>query len=298
MKQAVLVHNPTAGDGNHEKQELKKMIEDAGYEVNYYSTKSLFWKHFTHEDVDVIFVAGGDGTVQKLSKAMLEAKQKKILQVPVQVLPFGTANNIARTLEIAHAGEVLGRQSREVGFDIGVVEGVDEETFFIEGIGCGIFPQLVKVMEVKEEEEKRDEIQQSLKELLKLLKTYRAGEAVIVADKEEITGKFLLVELLNIKYIGPNFELAPNAATGDGYFELVIVREDAREELFDFVRATLDGRSVSKEIADFAEVRKVKNVRLKWMDKDLHVDDEIIENYEGGEIDIRNKKEVFKFLRP
>lgn len=297
MKKAILIHNPTAGSGNHEKDSLVKQVENAGFEVSYFSTNDPFMKRFTQKQADVIFVAGGDGTVQKFAECMLEAKEG-IKQVPVQVLPYGTANNIATTLGIKVPEGEMTAQNTKTGFDIGIVEGVEEAGFFIEGIGCGIFPKLVREMEALDDDEKKDEIKKSRDTLVKIINSYEAREAIIIADDKEITGKFLLMELMNIRFIGPNIELAPNAETGDGYFELVTVREERREELKSYIQDHLSGRNTGKKLEDFADLLKVKSLRLKWKGKDVHIDDEIIEDYREEEIRVENRKGFFTFLTP
>ena len=297
MKKAILIHNPTAGSGNHEKDSLVKQVENAGFEVSYFSTNDPFMKRFTQKQAEVIFVAGGDGTVQKFAECMLEAKEG-IKQVPVQLLPYGTANNIATTLGIKVPEEEMTAQNTKTGFDIGIVEGVEEAGFFIEGIGCGIFPKLVREMEALDDDEKKDEIKKSRDTLVKIINSYEAREAIIIADDKEITGKFLLMELMNIRFIGPNIELAPNAETGDGYFELVTVREERREALKSYVQDHLNGRNTGKKLEDFAHLLKVKSLRLKWKGKDVHIDDEIIEDYREEEIRVENRKGFFTFLTP
>lgn len=298
MKKAVLVHNPTAGSADHKKADLKNLVKEMGYEVKYYSTDSLFWKRFLKQEAEVIFVAGGDGTVQKLAKAMLEAQDDAVLQVPVRVLPCGTANNIATSLQIKYAEQVNILSEKKAAFDIGVVQGKTEASFFIEGMGCGIFPALVKRMEAKDDDKIQDEIRESRRELLKIIESYKAQQAIIIADKEEITGSFLLVELLNIRFIGPNIELAPKAQSGDGNFELVIIREDARHQLKKFIEELTDKKELNKSIDSFAEVRRVKEIRLKWGNEDVHLDDELHENYRGEEIKAENRQAIFNFLVP
>lgn len=295
MKKAILIHNSTAGDGDHEKEELKNLIHKTGYEVDYYSTNLPFWERFVKKNADKIFVAGGDGTVQKFAKVMLEANKESMLQLPVQVLPCGTANNIATTLGINDPVQILNESVRTKGFDLGTVEGAKNFSFFIEGIGCGIFPKLVRVMKSKSEEEKGNEIRQSLEELLKIIETYKATEAIIIADEKEITGSFLLVELMNIRLIGPNIELAPDADTGDGKFELVVVREEHRQDLKDFIAQILNENSRANRIEEFAERLKVRELRLKWKGNDVHIDDEIIEDYAEEELVIKNRQGVFRF---
>jgi len=42
----------------------------------------------------------------------------------------------------------------------------------------------------------------------------------------------------------------------------------------------------------------VKSLRLKWKGKDVHIDDEIIEDYREEEIRVENRKGFFTFLTP
>lgn len=298
MKRAILLHNPTAGSGDHQKGELKKMVREAGYEVKYYSTDIPLWQRFTRKDADAIFVAGGDGTVQKVAAAMLEAKNEELLKVPVQVVPCGTANNIATTLNIFNAEEILKTSVTAADFDIGEVEGTEEAFFFIEGMGCGIFSRLVEVMESKEADKEQDELRQSLEELLRIVDSYEAQEAIIIADKKELTGKFLLIELMNIQLIGPNFRVAPHAEIGDGKFELVVLREGAREDLKNYISCMLAGKKTGKPLEEFAEFYRVQEVRLKWWGGDLHVDDHNLKSYKREELQVKNRKGIFQFMIP
>src|SRR4051812_7704662 len=104
MKVVKLLHNPGAGDEEHSKKELVKLIEANGFECNYSSVKKD-WTNFEPEP-DFLVIAGGDGTVRKVTKELLEQNlvNKKF---PIALLPLGTANNIAKTLGIAGEKESI-----------------------------------------------------------------------------------------------------------------------------------------------------------------------------------------------
>ena len=70
MQTVKLIHNPTAGDEEHNKEHLVAQIEKAGFECRYSSTKKSGWKEI-EEDIDILAVAGGDGTVRKVVKNIL-----------------------------------------------------------------------------------------------------------------------------------------------------------------------------------------------------------------------------------
>lgn len=298
MATAVLVYNPTAGDEDHSKKRLLALVKSFGYEVKYFSTDLPGWKSFVNVEADKIFVAGGDGTVKKLAAELIK-EESGIRKTPVQVLPMGTANNIATTLKIDVHNEKMANYQNITAFDTGEVQGMGENDFFIEGLGFGIFPRLILEMEAKEEpEDPEDELKRSLKLLLKIVQDFEAREAIIIADEEELTGKFLLIECMNIRFIGPNFELAPNAEPGDGKFELVAVPEDGREKLMGYIEHLLDPSKKDIPLEDFSQLRRVKKLRLKWEGTDLHIDDEVDLDYHGQELEVKNNYGSFIFNVP
>ena len=71
MKKIHLLHNPGAGAAAYDKKHLIDMIESAGYNCSYSSTKKEGWCDIVNLHSDFIAVAGGDGTVRKLARELL-----------------------------------------------------------------------------------------------------------------------------------------------------------------------------------------------------------------------------------
>ena len=92
-------HNPTAGEAEHTKEMLVKTIESAGFECSYSSTKKEINEKSIPESTDIVAVAGGDGTVRKIAEYYCSGNMLN-RRHPLGLLPWGTANNIARTLGI------------------------------------------------------------------------------------------------------------------------------------------------------------------------------------------------------
>lgn len=300
MKKAVLIHNPTAGSGEHEKEELMEMIASADHDVEYFSTDQPGWQEFTSKDPEVIFVAGGDGTVQKLAQTLLISKNFKVSKIPVQILPFGTANNIAHTLKIPleiHSKR-LKKEKQVKGFDIGAVTGIDTFDFFIEGMGFGIFPKLIREMEKNEVEieDPDKELKVILMNLISIVKDFEAKEAEIIIDDEKIEAKFLLVELLNIKFIGPQFYLAPEADPGDGKFDLVVIPEENRALLVQYLQEVLKGRKNETSLRSLSKTYRGKKAILQWKGKEVHIDDDLVEHYNNEKIVVEVDPGRLRFL--
>ncbi|WP_324719598.1 diacylglycerol/lipid kinase family protein [Salinimicrobium sp. HB62] len=300
MKKAVLIHNPTAGSGEHDKAELMDMIASADYDITYFSTNQPGWQEFTTKDPEIVFVAGGDGTVQNLAQSLLMSKRTGASAIPVQILPFGTANNIAHTLEIPSEvnSQNLKKKKQVKSFDIGKVSGIESSDFFIEGMGFGIFPKLIREMEKNEvdNEDPDKELRVILMNLIAIVKDFEPKEAEITIDDEKINDKFLLVELLNIKFIGPQFYLAPEADPGDGKFDLVVIPEENRALLIQYLQEVLQGRKNENSLRSLSKTYRGKKAILQWKGKDVHIDDDLVEHYKKEKIVVEVDPGKLKFL--
>lgn len=299
MKIAQIIHNPSAGDAVHEEQALKELVDNAGYKVNYVSTDDVGWENFTDNDPDVIFLAGGDGTVNKVANVLLQQGPVKN-SIPIHLIPLGTANNIATTLEIPKQTwkQKIDTDLKTTKFDVGLIKGLPEHTFFLESIGFGIFPELISKMEENsiENETTSDKLRRTLKVLLKIVQDFHPDKANLEINGIKIKGRFLMVELMNIKYIGPNLKLAPNVLPGDEYFNLVMIPEENRDKLAEYVSAIIEKKTELIDLQQFVKTLLVQKVKMKWKGNKIHVDDALIENYKGETIKIGISPGTLKFI--
>ncbi|HYI75973.1 MAG TPA: diacylglycerol kinase family protein, partial [Chryseolinea sp.] len=232
-------HNPTAGDAEHTKEKLVEKIINAGFECSYSSTKKGINEKRIPAKTDIIAVAGGDGTVRKLAEYFCN---ENILtkRPPIGLLPAGTANNISKTLGIKGTPEEIiqsWKEQKTQNFDMGKVHGLKENHFFLEGFGFGVFPRLIKKMRERKSKtnDPEHELQVALRTLHEIVENYKPKECRLVIDDVEYNGKFLLVEVMNIRSIGPNLNISPMGDAGDGEFDVILIQEDKREELAEYV---------------------------------------------------------------
>lgn len=297
MKLAKLLHNPTAGDEGHSKEELISLIESNGFRCIYSSIKSKGWKNIEPE-VDFLIVAGGDGTVRRLTKELLHRKMLAKTW-PIALLPLGTANNIAKALDISGTTEEIIQSWHTANakkYDVGIYDS-EKSKFFLEGFGYGIFPYLMQEMKKQGKESiesPEDKMQAALELLHQISLSYEPRKCKLEVDGIDHSGKYLLAEIMNTRSIGPNLFLSRDADPGDGQLEVVLVREEDKQHFASYVASKMK----AVEGAHVFDTLKGKNVRVSWEGTHVHVDDKVLKMKKSSEVKIELREGLLEFLVP
>ena len=295
MKLAQLLHNPGAGEEAHSKKELISLIEETlDLECRYFSTKEKEWKDI-EPGIDLLIIAGGDGTVRKVSRELLNRKRID-RQVPIALLPLGTANNIAKTLDLmGDVKDIVKRWRKRIikKFDIGRLEGIPEQQFFLEGFGYGIFPSLIKQMREHDKELKSmpdEKMKKAIEVLVEIIQTKKPFSCSVEIDGVDHSGNYILVEVMNIQSVGPNLRLAPHADPGDGRLEVVLLTEQHRDQLLSQLEK--DDPDTDMAFPSF----KGSSIHLHCEDSRLHIDDELVKIVQPGPVHIEAQVGMLDFL--
>ena len=283
-----LIHNPTAGDEEHSKKQLVKLIESKGYLCNYSSSKSKVLDQIQTEE-EIIAVAGGDGTIRKTILYLLNKKLK--FKRPVAILPFGTANNIAGSFGIGanYASYISGwKKAPKRTLDVGCAQMNEKEHYFIESFGLGLFPKLMKEMDRIEnpQEDPEKEMEFALAKLIELVSTMKAFACKADLGEKKIEGDFIMVEAMNIPRLGPQLAFAPHIDPSDGYLDLVMIADNQREDLIKYLKKIGLGK---KAKFPFKSVQ-IKKASIKWQTPDVRLDDELL--------DLKKKSETTIYALP
>ncbi len=264
----ALVHNPTAGDGQ-DIDEVVKLLTDAGHEVRHRSSKGD-WEKLLQDPGDLVVAAGGDGTVRMVALAAADR------ELPFAALPIGTANNIAKTLGLVGDARELVRSWGDtdgVSIDIGEVEATAGSRRFVEGVGGGwIAALMARAGEVEDGFRLLGrETDRAMHMLSDLLRDAQPAEWRIVADGTDHSGDFLGVEILNIRFVGPNVPLAPEADPSDGLLDAVLVSDADRDGILDYLDQRLN---LASGVMPPLRTVRAREVRLQVpAGIGLHVDD-------------------------
>jgi len=266
-----LVHNPTAGDAVPSRRDIEDAIEAAGFEVTYASTKKYGWKDRVQEPGQIAVAAGGDGTVRKVALAVAGS------DIPFAMLPFGTANNIAKSLGVrGEVGELVEgwKGARPEPFDIGLVSDVEDSTRFVEAVGGGIFAELVARGDEIEDAPALvgRETDRALTLLERITREAQPAHWQASLDGERLEGEYLAFAILNTRFVGPNVPLAVDADPSDGLLDVVTLRPEDREALLAYLAGRLERGG---ETPPSFEARRARRIVVHApQGVALHVDDE------------------------
>jgi diacylglycerol kinase family enzyme len=250
---------------------IRELIAEHGHELvcvidNKAETQRLLDGH-----PDLVVAAGGDGTIACAARTLARTG------TPLGLLPVGTANNIARSVGASEQiDQIIAGWStaRRLSLDLGVAAGAWGRRLFVEGVGCGLLPASIAHMRKRwdaDELPPNVKVAEAIATVDDVLSRLEPVEWAVVADGTRLTGKFLLVEVLNVGLIGPNLALARDVSASDGLFDVVVAGEEHREELARHLRELIEGRSHTPSLIS----RRARQLTLEGANT-MHVDDQIL----------------------
>jgi len=226
VRDAVLIVNPTAGGGRRVPQldEARRIFRDAGIETELQNTTAAgeatgMARRAVEESRQLVIVCGGDGTVNEVVNGLACS------QVPLAVLPAGTANVLAKELSLPwnlpRAAELIVRAPyRRIALGLAIPEkSSGEPRYFLSLAGAGADGALVSAVrpEIKLKAGILAYWQEGFRQLTKydfpMFRTSMAGDApdidaslVIVGRTKNYGGPFKITTEAGLNQ--PDFELA------------------------------------------------------------------------------------------
>jgi YegS/Rv2252/BmrU family lipid kinase len=181
------------------------------------------------ERFDVVFAAGGDGTVHEVAKRLIGTP------LALAVIPTGSGNGFAR-----HIGFPLDprktiaacRDASIVAIDTAEVNG--DSFVGIMGIGFDAF------VAHRFEEEKERGLLTYVRAAVRSLLRFGPETYELTIDGETIRERALVVVVANTSQYGNNARIAPRASVRDGMLDVVIVRRASPIVMARLFAGTLD----------------------------------------------------------
>jgi diacylglycerol kinase family enzyme len=269
----LLLHNPGAGDENHPPEELVDLLERAEHEVTWRPVKDPRWQEELEREPDLVAVAGGDGSVQKVLRALVGSGYRATL------LPLGSANNIALSAgfpdddltQLVSAWEKASMRP----YDVMALSDGEQQHLFVEAAGGGLFANaLLGASEESDDLAADEKLRYSLELILACVVEAKPLRWTVEVDDDELEVELLALELMNAGTTGPTVPLAPLADPGDSLLDVVFVRPTDREPLVEYFEQRLAGRD-----ADLPRLETHRAAAARFRPptgSNLHVDDDVI----------------------
>jgi diacylglycerol kinase family enzyme len=103
------------------------------------------------------------------------------------------------------------------------------------------------------------------------LESSPAHRLKLALDERDLSGDYVMIEAMNIRSVGPNLCLAPNADPGDGLLDLVLVADDQREQMNRYLSDRTEGRTGDPMLP----VLRGRHLRIESEELRVHIDDDI-----------------------
>ena len=245
-----------------------------GYVVDHRPSKAD-WSQGLALAPDVVAVVGGDGTIGEIARLM------PTRAIPIAILPAGTANNIATSLGLTGIPilDLVTRWPRasHQTFDVGVARGPWGEFRFLESVGGGLLSDSIATIDegwashVNEIDDQEGRIGAAFEVFRHTLLRMSASQFEVRVDGADLSGRYLMVEVMNFGAAGPNLLLSQGADCSDGLLDVVIVPPDRRELL----HQQLEQFRSDPARAPILPVHRGHRVQLRCDGCTLHLDDQL-----------------------
>ncbi|HIK37299.1 MAG: lipid kinase [Geminocystis sp.] len=179
-----------------------------------------------HKQVDCVIVGGGDGTLNGVVDSLVETK------LPLGILPLGTANDLARTLNIPfgikEACEVIARGNLKT-IDLGWVNGKHFFNVASIGLSVEITKQLSRGLK------RRWGVFAYAITAIQVIGKARRFPATIVVDGKILSVKTIQIAVGNGRYYGGGMPIAHDAAIDDQRLDLYSIELERWWQIFPLI---------------------------------------------------------------
>jgi len=251
-KRALLIVNRKSRNGTSDLNAVTERLERSGMAVLPWALErpeqipEMIRRHAA--DVDLVVVGGGDGSLNAAASALIETR------LPLGVLPMGTANDLARTLQIPvdleQASDII------VGgllhtIDLGRVN--DRYFFNAAHIGLGVHAQEHLSPDVK----RRWGVFGYARSLFKAISSFRPFHADIVCDGRRMRVRSLQISVGNGRHYGGGMTISEDASIDDRLFFLYSIEPRGVWELVKCMPAFRAGRFEEYHPVDIEHGRSI-----------------------------------------
>lgn len=274
---ATLFFNPNSGNTQESDSQLELIettLRDARVTANVVKVEpgldvAVAAQQAAHRGAKYIVASGGDNTIDMVARGLVGTRARLV------VVPTGTRNNIAHSLNIPidiQAATRLIVDGERARVDMGRVRVDGREIFFLELVTVGLAAAMFPAM---------DEAQKGnlarIGDLLGTLITHPASTFRLNLDRgrQKLEVQALTMAVLNMPFLGANFQLAPSVDSRDGLLDVFVYADLGKLDLLTHAVQVSQG---------VPEDPRVKHLRVKHLVVETNpplpimIDGEVLEN--------------------
>ncbi|WP_236250369.1 lipid kinase [Microbulbifer sp. ALW1] len=267
-RRALLIRNPGSRQGGSANLDAGlARLEAAGIQLNPVISESAAQSceiiRQRCNDVDLVIIGGGDGTISSCARALLECK------LPFAILPLGTANDLARSLAIESVEQAIAAicDGHTAEIDLGVVN--DHVFFNVANLGLGVQVTEELTPEVKQ----RWGVFSYLKALVSAFARHRQFKVELQIDGERHVMRSIQLAVGNGRFYGGGNIVHQEATIDDDLLHLYSLRPQTFWELLTLAPLLRGGRH---DIARRTFAASGRDIRISTGSKpmSIHADGE------------------------
>jgi YegS/Rv2252/BmrU family lipid kinase len=238
-QRALLLINPKSRRGYNARQQAMQQLQHLGFELlephseNPKQYSELIRQY--RQQVDMVIVGGGDGSVNASVEGLLDT------DLPLGILPLGTANNLARTLGIPQSLPeackiIASGQVHQI--DLGWVNG----QYFFNIASLGLSAEVNR--RVSKKLKRHWGVLAYIVTALQVIWTVRPFWVDVLSDGQSIEFKTLQITVANGRYYGSGLVIADDATIDDQRLDLHSLEIQHWWEMLPLIPPALLGKSV------------------------------------------------------
>ena len=238
-QRALLLVNPHARQGEAARSQVIQQLQQQGFELVEESGEDPqrfpdLIRHY-HQEINLVIIGGGDGSVNAAVPGLLDTN------LPLGILPLGTANNLARTLKIppsvSEACHIIA-EGQVQRIDLGWVNG----HYFLNIASLGLSAEINQ--RVTKHLKRRWGVLAYMATGLQVIWQVRPFGVEIQWNNQSIQVKTLQITVANGRYYGSGLVIADDATIDDERLDLHSLEIQHWWEILPLIPSAMRGKSV------------------------------------------------------
>ncbi|WP_296701123.1 diacylglycerol kinase family protein [Algoriphagus sp.] len=286
-KVCLFIFNPVSGDSTIDKEELDEIVRVklAHFETSIFETTGSddtvkIKSEYVRLKPDLVLIGGGDGTVKLVAKSLINTN------IPFCIVPFGSANGLAKCLGI-HTVEDSWEAVRDyVVHPIDAIRINDELCLHLADFGFNA--NLVKNFEATDGRGMLAYIKSSVSEIFTT--ESKSFKLKIDGEMKQVMAKMLV--LANGDQYGTGALINYKGKMNDGKFEVIALNPESAKDYIRMIMAMFRGDLEEQNSSIFyrCESCEIENVK----EVEFQIDGELMGKPQS--INATIEKQVFQFI--